>query len=111
MSRGAIGWDRVAPDAAVVLRGLDEREANLVGLAHVLGDLPSPDVGVLARWRDTMAEPGSTVTLHRFASTLWVTDRTASAPRRGPVPASPDTRLTSPRSWLACWEGPDDRAA
>jgi hypothetical protein len=73
MSRGASGSDRSTPDAAVILCDLDEREANLVGLVHVFGDLPLPHVGVPVRWRDMLAEPGSTV-------------------RRARIPASPDTR-------------------
>lgn len=44
---------------APALRDL-EREANLVGLAHVFptADFPFPDDAVLARWRRVLAEPG-----------------------------------------------------
>jgi hypothetical protein len=92
MSRGASGWDRATPDAAVVLRDL-KREANLVRLGLVLSDFPSSrNVGVVARWRDVLAKPGFTAMLHRLAYTRWVTDGTPSLPRRAPVPASPDIR-------------------
>jgi hypothetical protein len=47
-----VTWRFAAPDDAVVLRDL-EREANLVGLAHVFPGLPFPDEGVLERWRST----------------------------------------------------------
>ena len=49
-------WRPATADDAAALRDL-EREANLVGLAHVFGELPFPDDGVLARWRETLADP------------------------------------------------------
>lgn len=47
---------------APALRDL-EREANLVGLAHVFpaADFPFPDAEVLARWSRVLAEPGVVV--------------------------------------------------
>lgn len=52
-------WRAAGPDDAVGLRDL-EREANLVGLAHVFpaADFPFPDDEVLARWRRVLTEPG-----------------------------------------------------
>ncbi|WP_341928036.1 GNAT family N-acetyltransferase [Nocardioides psychrotolerans] len=49
-------------DDAAALRDL-EREANLVGLAHVFpaADFPFPDDAVLARWQQVLAEPGVVV--------------------------------------------------
>jgi GNAT superfamily N-acetyltransferase len=65
-----VTWRRAAPDDAVVLRDL-EREANLVGLAHVFGGLPFPDRAVLARWRATLSDPAVTVLVAPFAFTSW----------------------------------------
>ena len=42
-------WRRATPHDAGPLTDL-ERDANLVGLGHVFGDLPFPYDGVLARW-------------------------------------------------------------
>jgi GNAT superfamily N-acetyltransferase len=56
-----------------VLRDL-EREANLVGLAHVFPGLPFPDEGVLERWRSTLVEPGVTVLMTDAAFTCWDDD-------------------------------------
>ena len=52
-------WRTATADDAVALRDL-EREANLVGLAHVFPGLPFPDDGVLARWEATLADPSVT---------------------------------------------------
>ena len=63
-------WRTATADDAAALRDL-EREANLVGLAHVFRGLPFPDEGVLARWRDTLADPavhGAHVTEVAFTS-------------------------------------------
>ena len=65
---------------AEALRDL-ERAANLVALAHVFppGEHPFPDDAVLARWRDTLAEPSVIVE---------VVDRAASpdaSPDGGPA--------------------------
>ena len=60
-------------DDAVALRDL-ERAANLMGLAHVFGDLPFPDEGVLARWHQTLAEPMVTVLMTDVAFTSWDAD-------------------------------------
>lgn len=66
-------WRAAGPDDAEALRDL-EREANLVGLAHVFGDRPFPDEAVLARWTATLAEPGVQVRLHPHAFTSWDAD-------------------------------------
>ena len=63
-------WRTATPDDAVALRDL-EREANLVGLAHVFPGLPFPDDGVLARWEATLADPGVTVLMTDAAFTAW----------------------------------------
>ncbi|WP_309650041.1 GNAT family N-acetyltransferase [Nocardioides sp.] len=49
-------------DDAAALRDL-EREANLVGLAHVFpaADFPFPDDDVMVRWQHVLAEPGVVV--------------------------------------------------
>ena len=52
-------WRTATRDDAVALRDL-EREANLVGLAHVFPGLPFPDDGVLGRWQATLADPSVT---------------------------------------------------
>jgi GNAT superfamily N-acetyltransferase len=59
-----VTWRLAGPGDAAVLRDL-EREANLVGLAHVFppADFPFPDAGVLARWKSTLADPEVTVEL------------------------------------------------
>lgn len=49
-------WRRATADDAGPLRDL-EREANLIGLAHVFGDLPFPADGVLARWALVLDDP------------------------------------------------------
>ena len=56
-------WRTAGPEDAAVLRDL-EREANLVGLAHVFPGLPFPDEGVLARWEATLADPAVTVEVY-----------------------------------------------
>ena len=66
----SVTWRTATVDDAVALRDL-EREANLVGLAHVFGDLPFPDDGVLLRWRDTLADPAVTVLVTEAAFTSW----------------------------------------
>lgn len=43
------GWRRAVPDDAGPLADL-ERDANLVGLAHVFGERPFPYDAVLSRW-------------------------------------------------------------
>ncbi|QIG42554.1 GNAT family N-acetyltransferase [Nocardioides anomalus] len=63
-------WRRATAEDAVALRDL-ERAANVVGLAHVFGDRPFPDEGVLARWRATLAEPGVEVRLTDGALCAW----------------------------------------
>ena len=65
-----MSWRRATPDDAVALRDL-EREANLVGLAHVFGELPFPDDAVLARWRETVADPAVTVLMTEVAFSSW----------------------------------------
>ena len=65
-------WRTATLADAVALRDL-EREANLVGLAHVFSGLPFPDDGVLARWEATLAEPGVTVLVADAALTCWDT--------------------------------------
>jgi GNAT superfamily N-acetyltransferase len=65
-----VTWRRATPADATTLRDL-EREANLVGLAHVFGGLPFPDDGVLARWQETLADPSVTVLLTGAAFTSW----------------------------------------
>ena len=52
-------WRTAGPSDAEGLRDL-EREANLVGLAHVFDPRahPYPDQAVLEHWRRTLAEPG-----------------------------------------------------
>ncbi len=65
-------WRWATLGDAEELRDL-EREANLVGLAHVFPakEFPFPDEQVLARWRATLAEPGVTVLLTEGAFTAW----------------------------------------
>jgi GNAT superfamily N-acetyltransferase len=63
-------WRTATAADAVALRDL-ERAANLVGLAHVFGDLPFPDEGVLARWREALADPDVTVLMTDTAFTSW----------------------------------------
>jgi GNAT superfamily N-acetyltransferase len=60
-----MSWRTAGPADAAVLRDL-EREANLVGLAHVFPaeEFPFPDGGVLARWEATLANPGVTVEVY-----------------------------------------------
>ena len=65
-----MSWRRATPDDAVALRDL-EREANLVGLAHVFEGVPFPDEGVLARWEATLADRSVTVLMTAFAFTSW----------------------------------------
>jgi GNAT superfamily N-acetyltransferase len=65
-----VTWRTATPDDAVALRDL-ERAANLVGLAHVFGDVPFPDDGVLERWRATLADRAVTVLMTPFAFTSW----------------------------------------
>jgi len=61
----------------VALRDL-EREANLVGLAHVFEGLPFPDEAVLDRWEATLADPAVTVLVAGLARpcafTSWDVD-------------------------------------
>jgi GNAT superfamily N-acetyltransferase len=68
--RPAVTWRSATPDDAVALRDL-EREANLVGLAHVFGALPFPDEAVLARWRETLADPTVAVLMTEAAFACW----------------------------------------
>ena len=68
--RAAVTWRPATADDAVALRDL-EREANLVGLAHVFGELPFPDDAVLARWRGDMADPEATVLMTEVAFSSW----------------------------------------
>jgi GNAT superfamily N-acetyltransferase len=70
--RSAVTWRHATQADAGALRDL-EREANLVGLAHVFPaeEFPFPDDGVLARWRATLAEPGVTVLLTEGVLTSW----------------------------------------
>jgi GNAT superfamily N-acetyltransferase len=68
-----VTWRTATLDDAVALRDL-EREANLVGLSHVFGDLPFPDDGVLARWETTLADPSVTVLMTDVAFTSWDDD-------------------------------------
>ena len=49
-------WRRAGAADAGPLRDL-ERETNLVGLAHVFGDLPFPSDDVLARWALVLEDP------------------------------------------------------
>lgn len=49
-------WRRAGPDDAGPLAEL-ERDANLVGLAHVFGDLPFPYDAVLTRWVLVLDDP------------------------------------------------------
>ncbi|HXH78004.1 GNAT family N-acetyltransferase [Nocardioides sp.] len=51
-----IDWRRATPDDAGPLTDL-ERDANLVGLAHVFGELPFPYAGVLSRWALVLDDP------------------------------------------------------
>ena len=66
-------WRLAGRDDAAALRDL-EREANLVGLAHVFPGLPFPDQGVLARWEATLADPAVTVLMTETAFTSWDAD-------------------------------------
>jgi GNAT superfamily N-acetyltransferase len=65
-----VTWRPATPADAVLLRDL-ERDANLVGLAHVFPGLPFPAEGVLARWVATLADPGVTVLMTDAAFTSW----------------------------------------
>jgi GNAT superfamily N-acetyltransferase len=65
-----VTWRTATPDDGVALRDL-EREANLVGLAHVFPGLPFPDDGVLERWEATLADPGVTVLMTDAAFSCW----------------------------------------
>jgi len=65
-----VTWRPATPHDAVALRDL-EREANLVALGHVFGDMPFPDEGVLARWKAALAEPSVTVLMTDAAFTSW----------------------------------------
>ena len=58
-------WRLAGPQDSVALRDL-EREANLVGLAHVFpaAEFPFPAAGVLARWQATLADPAVTTELY-----------------------------------------------
>ena len=49
-------WRRAVPEDAGPLADL-ERDANLVGLAHVFGDLPFPYDAVLSRWVLLLEDP------------------------------------------------------
>ena len=51
-----MSWRAAGPDDAALLRDL-ERDANLVGLRHVFGDLPFPADDVLARWALVLDDP------------------------------------------------------
>ena len=57
-SGAAVRWRTAGPGEAEALRDL-EREASLVGLAHVFPAerYPFPDEAVLYRWAMTLAEP------------------------------------------------------
>ena len=66
-------WRPATTSDAVALRDL-ERAANLVGLAHVFGDLPFPDEGVLVRWQETLADPSVSVRMTEGAFTSWDDD-------------------------------------
>jgi GNAT superfamily N-acetyltransferase len=67
-----VTWRSATPDDAAALRDL-ERDANLIGLAHVFPGLPFPDEGVLARWRSTLADPSvSTEVLVDAADTTLI---------------------------------------
>ena len=65
-------WRVAGPDDAALLRDL-EREANLVGLAHVFppAEFPFPDQGVLARWETTLVDPGVSVLMTEVAFSAW----------------------------------------
>jgi len=65
-------WRGASVEDAVALRDL-ERAANLAGLAHVFGDLPFPDEGVLSRWEATLQDPAVTVLMTDTAFTSWDT--------------------------------------
>jgi GNAT superfamily N-acetyltransferase len=65
-----VTWRPAGPDDAVALRDL-ERDANLVGLAHVFAGLPFPDEAVLARWETTLTDPDVTVLMSDVAFTSW----------------------------------------
>jgi GNAT superfamily N-acetyltransferase len=71
--RAAVTWRTATAGDAVALRDL-EREANLVALAHVFGELPFPDEGVLRRWQETLADPSVTVMMSPVAFTSWDAD-------------------------------------
>jgi GNAT superfamily N-acetyltransferase len=59
-----VSWRLATGADAPALRDI-EREANLVGLAHVFpaAEFPFPDDDVEARWAATLADPGVTVEL------------------------------------------------
>jgi GNAT superfamily N-acetyltransferase len=63
-------WRTATAEDAAALRDL-EREANLVGLAHVFDGLAFPDDDVLARWEATLADPTVTVLMSDDAFTSW----------------------------------------
>jgi GNAT superfamily N-acetyltransferase len=66
-------WRTATPGDAIALRDL-ERAANRIGLAHVFGDLPFPDEGVLARWEATLVDASVTVLMTEVAFTSWDAD-------------------------------------
>lgn len=65
-----MSWRRATAEDAVALRDL-EREANLVGLAHVFAGIEFPDEAVLARWQIALNEPGVSVWVTAEAFTSW----------------------------------------
>jgi GNAT superfamily N-acetyltransferase len=67
-----VTWRPATLGDAVELRDV-EREANLVGLAHVFEGVPFPDDAVLARWEATLADPSVTVLMTPGAFTSWDT--------------------------------------
>jgi len=66
-------WRRAGAADAERLRDL-ERAANVVGLVDVFGGRPFPDAGVLARWRETLADRGVTVLMTDVSFTSWDLD-------------------------------------
>ena len=83
--RPAVTWRLAGPDDAEVLRDL-EREANLVGLAHVFPGLSFPDEGVLERWRATLGRAGGDRPVGRRRVHVVGHDRSAAPPGRAPGP-------------------------
>ncbi len=63
-------WRRATMIDAVALAEL-ERSTNLVGLAHVFGDLPFPGDAVLARWTLVLADPEVVVEVVDGTDGLW----------------------------------------